>query len=418
MKVFWRNIHLYLGLATGLVILVVCFTGAVLVFEKEFQQTLYPERYFVAAQTTRLSLDSIVQKFEASVTNAKVSGVKLYADPQRSLEVSYVEKKRNKSEGGDQKKSEGKASKAKDTKKKPEAPRAKQAFVNPYSGELISLYDSRSGFFFTMFSLHRWLLMGDAGKIITGTSTLIFLFILITGIILWWPKTKAKLKQHLTLKWAGWKRINHDLHIVIGFYTAIFLFAFAFTGLAWSFEWFNNGIYWVTGTESKRPEPPASVYLPAVKPVSTESILDNIQTYVPDASYTQLNLPKDSAAVYAVTVMTGSAAHERASDQYFFDQYTGQLAGTALYNERNVGQRIRSTFYPIHVGSIGGLPGRIIAFMACIAGTTFPITGVILWLNRLKTRNQKFSLKFNTITFYCIRIGLPSILHNPMPGNN
>jgi len=172
--------------------------------------------------------------------------------------------------------------------------------------------------------------MGNTGKLITGISTLVFLFILSTGIILWWPKTKAKLKQHLTIKWSGWKRINHDLHIVIGFYCAIFLFAFAFTGLAWSFEWFNNGIYWVTGTENKRPEPPASVYQATAIPVSTESILNSIKKQVSDASYIQINLPKDSAAVYVATVMSGSAAHERASDQYFFDQYTGQLAGTSF----------------------------------------------------------------------------------------
>src|SRR6478736_3602673 len=303
MKAFWRNIHLYLALASGLVILVICFTGSVLVFEKEFQQTLYPERYFVKFQNARLPLDSVIQKFEASAKGTKVSGVKRYADPQRSLEVSYVEKKTHKkSENVDKKKHEEKDRKVNNEEKKPEPSRPKQAFVNPYSGELISLYDSRSGFFFTILSLHRWLLMGSTGKLITGISTSFFLFILITGIILWWPKTKAKLKQHLTIKWAGWKRINHDLHIVIGFYCAIFLFAFAFTGLAWSFEWFNNGIYWVTGTENKKTEQPTSIYQADTKRISPDSVLNNIQQQVSDASYIQINLPKDSSAVYAVTL--------------------------------------------------------------------------------------------------------------------
>jgi uncharacterized iron-regulated membrane protein len=50
-------------------------------------------------------------------------------------------------------------------------------------------------------------------------------------------KTKAIFKQRLNIKFAaGWKRINHDLHIVLGFYTAIFLFIFAFTALAWVFS--------------------------------------------------------------------------------------------------------------------------------------------------------------------------------------
>lgn len=392
MKRFWRNIHLYLSLAAGLVIMVVCFTGAVLVFEKEFQQKLYPERYFVQEYQHRLTLDSVIQKFEQAVEGSSVSGLKLYADSKRSIEVSYTEK-------GNQKKDRKIKSEDKKNKqtgdRKQEGPRNKQAFVNPYSGELISLYDSRSTFFFTMFSLHRWLLMGDIGKLIVGISTFVFLFIIITGLILWWPQTRSKLKQHLTLKWSGWKRINHDLHVVIGFYTGIFLFVFAFTGLAWSFEWFNKGIYWVTNSENKRPEPPASVYQSSTKSVSVETILSSTQQRIPDASFIQINLPKDSSASYAVTVMSASAVHERASDQYFFDQYTGHLAGTSLYTERNLGQRVRSTFYPIHVGSIGGLPGRIIAFISCIAGVTFPITGLLLWLNRLKKERQKKAKKYN-----------------------
>src|SRR6478752_2669361 len=122
MKAFWRNIHLYLALASGLVILVICFTGSVLVFEKEFQQTLYPERYFVKPLNVQLSLDSVIQKFEASVKDTKVSGVKLYADPQRSLEVSYVEKKTHKkSENADWRKAEEKDHKAKDAEKKSES---------------------------------------------------------------------------------------------------------------------------------------------------------------------------------------------------------------------------------------------------------------------------------------------------------
>jgi uncharacterized iron-regulated membrane protein len=68
------------------------------------------------------------------------------------------------------------------------------------------------------------------------------------------------------------------------------------------------------------------------------------------------------------------------------------MIGKTLFTEKNLGQRVRATFYPVHVGSIAGLPGRIVAFLACVAGVTFPVTGVILWLNRLKknaTRDAK-----------------------------
>jgi uncharacterized iron-regulated membrane protein len=409
MKNFWRNIHLYLSLAAGIVIMIVCFTGATLVFEKELQMYIYPERYTVAPGEKRVSIDDAATALQKNVKGISVTSAKVYSDPTRSLELSYSEEKKEKGNRDGQKKREDKKSSEKEggkkgEGKKPEAGKGggggSQAFVNPYTGEVISLYTHRNSFFFTMFSLHRWLLAGDVGKLIVGISTSIFLFILITGIILWWPKTKAKLKQHLTLKWAGWKRINHDLHVVIGFYTAIFLFAFAFTGLAWSFEWFNNGIYWITGTENKRPEPPISVAA-STAPMGIDQILEIAQHQVPNAVFYTVNKPKDSTAAYAVTVMPIDPVHEKASDQYFFDQYTGKLLGTALYKDRNLGQRVRGIFYPIHVGSIGGTAGRIIAFLACVAGVTFPITGTILWINRLskekKKKNKKAAKKQSSI---------------------
>jgi uncharacterized iron-regulated membrane protein len=56
------------------------------------------------------------------------------------------------------------------------------------------LYSYRTTFFYSVFALHRWLLAGDTGKLIVGISTSIFLFILITGIILWWPGKQKEIE--------------------------------------------------------------------------------------------------------------------------------------------------------------------------------------------------------------------------------
>jgi uncharacterized iron-regulated membrane protein len=374
MKRFFRTIHLYLGLASGLVIMVTCFTGAMLAFEKELQHSIYPERYEVNRGEKRASIAQMIDELKRHVPEAKVSGVKVFTDEARSVEINYTLNEKG-SGGKDQKKSE-----------KP-AP-STTAFMNPYTGDVISLYTHQHSFFYTMFSLHRWLLAGDTGKLIVGISTSIFLFILITGIILWWPK-KKKFRQRVTLKLsAGWKRINHDLHITIGFYCAIFLFIMAFTGLAWSFKWFNDGIYWITGTESKRPDAPLSEYRPG-ELLSYDQALASITALVPNAEYFSITLAKDSVGAVAVSSLSQNPVHEKASDMYYLDQHSGQLIGMALYSDRNLGQRVRSLFYPIHVGSIAGIPGRIIAFLACIAGVTFPITGVIMWINRLRKKERK-----------------------------
>lgn len=396
MKVFFRRIHLYLSLVAGLVIMTCCFTGAVLVFQKELEQMFHKSRYTVKAEGRKLSLDSLVSNVKKAYPKAKVAGIRVYDDAERSAEVSVTipDKK--------EKKAEAKAPVAKEKGQAKEAPRGgrvptQTAFVNPYTGQVLELYNPREGFFYSMLALHRWLLGSNdgIGKYITGISTFIFLFILITGIILWWPKTKKILTQRLKVKWnAGWKRLNHDLHIVLGFYSFLVLFIFAFTALAWSFEWFNKGIYKVTSSSMKQPEPPGSMYVADAKPISFDKAFFAAQNKFTNVQFYNITMPKDSAGAITVTALSREAVHETATDALYVDQYSGAVLGQYLFSDRNLGARVRATFRPVHVGSIWGTPSKIIALIACLLGTSFPITGTILWINR--TRKSKRKTKIPT----------------------
>ena len=105
MKVFFRTIHLYLSLAAGIIIFCSCFTGTMLVFEKEIQHTLNPQRYFVKPEGTRMALASLVPGALKQVPKAKLSSVIVYNDPQRAIEIAVIvpEKKNKKNAGADRK---------------------------------------------------------------------------------------------------------------------------------------------------------------------------------------------------------------------------------------------------------------------------------------------------------------------------
>ena len=47
MKKFFAKIHLWLSIPFGIIIAIVCLTGAILVFETEILELCYPSRYFV-----------------------------------------------------------------------------------------------------------------------------------------------------------------------------------------------------------------------------------------------------------------------------------------------------------------------------------------------------------------------------------
>ncbi|WP_052324163.1 PepSY domain-containing protein [Flavihumibacter sp. ZG627] len=364
MKIFFRRIHLYLSLAAGLIIMVTCFTGAVLVFEKELQQFFHRERYFVEipSGSTQVAVAKMVEMVEKQVPGADISSVKIYTDPSRTAELNYTVEKGQR----------------------------RTAFVNPYSARIIEMYSYQETFFYTMFALHRWMLGGNIGKMIVGVSTIIFLFILITGIVLWWPKTRAILRQRLRIKLdAGWKRVNHDLHIVVGFYSAILLFVFAFTGLAWSFEWFNKGIYKVTGSPMQGAKPPVNEFREGVNMAGFDKVLSSAKIAAADVEFYNISAPKDSVASYAVNVLPNDAAHESATDNYYFDRYGASVNTVVRWEDRNLGQRVRATFKPVHVSSIIGMPSKIIGFIICLLGTSFPVTGFIMWLNRTRKKKKQ-----------------------------
>jgi uncharacterized iron-regulated membrane protein len=378
LKIFFRRIHLYLAFVAGLVIMITCFTGAVLVFEEELQHAFHKERFFVTPGKDAKPLETLIVSIQQQIPGSIVNGVKVFTDPTRSMEISISSGKES-----------GKPTLKKKGAEKKEANRGGRiiAFVNPYSGEIIEQYDHRKSFFFTMMSLHRWLLGGDTGKLIVGVCTLLFLIILITGIILWWPKTSNILKQRLKVKWqGGWKRLNHDVHVVLGFYASIFLFIFAFTGLAWSFSWFNKAIYTITNSSMEQSKPPVISYQSDTKTLSYDQVLQCIKNNNSRVYFYNINAPKDSVSPYSVTVLPFSAAHESANDLYLVDRYEQRIIYSQKYSERNTGQKVRSTFKPVHIASIWGLPSKIIGFLVCILGVIFPATGYIMWW--LRTRRK------------------------------
>ncbi len=394
MKIFFRNIHLYLSLAAGLVIITACSTGAILVFEKELEVAFHPERYKVAEGTTQVPLSQLIKQAQEQLPGSKLANLKVYSAANRTVEIGLVAPKKDEEKN----KAPENASGDKGKKDKPGQGGflrpTHTVFVNPYTGNVIEVYSSKGAFFQKVMELHRWLLGKNdgIGKYIVGVSTFIFLFIISTGIILWWPKTKKIFVQRIKVKWDGnWKRLNHDLHLVFGFYAAIFLFIFAFTAMSWSFQWFNKGIYKITNSAVESPEPPSSVYNGKLQ-VTIDASLKTIKSTVKDAVYYIVRTPKDSTGVYTV-MLQEKGAPEMQGDTYYIDLYSGKISGYLKYSDKNAGQKVRSYVKPLHTSAIFGLPSKILGFIVCILGVTFPITGLIMWLNRLKTERKLASRK-------------------------
>src|SRR5690606_14052036 len=132
-------------------------------------------------------------------------------------------------------------------------------YVNPFSGEVLSVQDEKNGFFNIVKFIHwSFLLNSDWGKYVVGIPVLIFLFMLISGIVLWWPRNKAARKQRFWFQWKNirnWKRQNYDLLCILGFYASFIALIVAITGLFYSFVFIQAFMYFVfSGGNTVYPE--------------------------------------------------------------------------------------------------------------------------------------------------------------------
>nr|WP_294944709.1 PepSY-associated TM helix domain-containing protein [uncultured Mucilaginibacter sp.] len=399
MKVFFRNIHLYLSLAAGIVIMCSCLTGTVLVFEKEINQALHPERYFVTPAGARLPLAMLTKAALRDIPKGKLAAVMVYTAPDRSVELSITlpEKggKGKKNEAPKEKPTVGPKGK-KDGKQKEGRKPSTTVFVNPYTGQVLGQFSKKDSFLSTVEMLHRFLLAGkdSAGNLIVGISTLLFLFILITGVILWWPKTMALMRQRIKIKWDGnTKRLVHDLHLVTGFYTSIFLIVITLTGLIMTFKWANTALFTVTASkQNEKQDPPKSKYQAGLKPISIDGALRSVAAQIRTAERYNIRKPVDSLGTYSINLLQ-KGSFENTSDTYFIDQYSGQINGTEIFADKNLGQKARSFVKPLHTGAVYGIPTKIISFIVCLLSLIFPVTGVMMWLNRIKKKSKKLRKK-------------------------
>ena len=397
MKKIFRKIHLWLSVPFGLIITLVCFSGAMLVFENEANEWFRRDLYYVeTVKGSPLPMDKLLEKVATTLPDSvAVTGVSISSDPGRAYQVSLSK------------------------------PRRASLYVDQYTGE-VKGKSERSGFFMFMFRMHRWLLdsmnPGNEGifwgKMIVGVSTLLLVFVLISGIVIWWPRTRKALKNSLKIKATkGWRRFWYDLHVAGGMYALIFLLAMALTGLTWSFPWYRTAFYKVFGVEvqqraaqgheqksdaqkrdtklaahrekkregnevrkgerSGRPENNHSDMYSVTSPfVYWQEIYDKLRRQNPE--YKQISISSGTASV-----SFNRFGNQRASDRYSFNTDNGEFTETSLYQHQDKSGKIRGWIYSVHVGNWGGMFTRILTFIAALLGAALPLTGYYLWIKRL-----------------------------------
>ena len=244
--------------------------------------------------------------------------------------------------------------------------------------------------------LHRWLLLsGDGreiGQRIVGASTLLFLFLGLTGPFLWMPR-----------RWTGWtvRRVawfrrglrgrarDWNWHHVLGLWCLPVLLVLSASGVVMSYRWANDALFRMAGSA---PPPPGRPPGPALQqpvggaaPLPLQRLADAAMERVPTWRELTVRLDPQARRPGAVQLMVRetNASPRFATVQLWADPYTGQILREERWTDLSTGRKARLWMRFLHTGEALGAGGQLMAGIASLGAAMLVWTGLALALRRL-----------------------------------
>ncbi len=365
----WFQIHWFIGITAGSVLVVIGLTGATLSFRAEIVDALNPELRHAPNPGGAVALlpAALAEHLQATYPKRRIVTLTVFAEPGRPARVNFAP---------------------------PEGQRQGEVrLVDPWTADLLP-EPKGDAFFEFVESLHRWLLLPrDTGKPVTGTLAAGLLILALSGLYLRWPRRP--------LAWRAWLKLDFaltgraflwNLHAVAGTVALLAYLASSLTGLYWGFDALAR---WSTtqrarGAWSARNAcRPAALLLPRQqqRPGPTCSGCGNPSCRKPTATGARprcvCRRATQRRSKRPTCVPTPSTS---ARNRLYLDAATGEATQHERYADKPLAGRLVNSIYPLHMGTYWGMPGRIAMTLSSLGLALFAITGWMLYLGRRRTK--------------------------------
>lgn len=380
-------LHLWLGLASGIVVIVVSITGCIYVFEEEIRNVTQKEYRFVKPESReKITAANAILTLTQQFPGKEIEQLRIFSQPDRTMIARLVDpEKIHYKKTGKQKKN--------DLEDDEENVKARTIVsLNPYSGQILGPWNMESDFLHTVEEMHKTLLMGEVGKWIIKVNIVVFLTMLLSGLVLWFPRKKNQVKNAFKMKFdAKWQRINYDFHNVMGFYFLIPLFLVTLTGIWWAVKPSQKLVYSVLG-EGKKAQPKKVLsIIPAAGLIKKFSPAEAFETASPrNAGWNEAHINFAKKANDPIRInLRYPYQIVRKQNIFEFDQYSGKLLKSEYYKDYTAADKVKHANRPLHTGQAFGLFGKIIMFLASLFSATLPVTGFLIWYQKKNKKNNK-----------------------------
>lgn len=355
LRQFWRRLHLWLGLAGGIIFVLLGLTGSALVYQDEILSLLYPQQMRVTpGETAAPSRILAAAQSALPAGSGRVVILRYPESTDRPVQavVEYI--------GGER----------------------QTLLIHPVGAALIGPLPG-GAFFSTLLELHSRLMLQVVGREIVGWAGVVLAISAITGIILWWPQPRLRYwKQALTLKWHAmtWYRRSFDLHKVGGAVIALPMLLIAVSGSMISFREPLLPLMTALGGSPQARPTVRSVAIETAK--SLDALVAEALRQVPDARVVFISPPARPGSATRIRLRQPGEIHQNGRSYVLLD-----AAGTVLDMQR-VSELPAANLvfdqlpYPLHTGYMFGEAGRFIVFLAGLLPLLLFVTGLVLWLRR------------------------------------
>lgn len=366
-------IHLWPSLISAIILIIVCLTGTIVVYCDEIINFANKDVLYVdQVKKEKLPAETLIATFKKEFPERRNPGYMVtYRDPARTVKFNSYDKKKG----------------------------LRLVFMDPYTGRVLK-DDGTIHFFYITAHIHNSLLWHGTGEWIIDIATIIFLIELITGLILWWPAkwTKTTREQSFKVKWkARFKRLNYDLHNVLGFYSLSVVAVLTITGLIIAFNPLANfTISAFGGDPSHRWEKTLPSFRDNAHPHDLNKILEREFASQPWATEARVSTFKMDSSGYYMFTLTRMAGLKSQDGNYpvFANKYTGEtlkVPGKAVLHEN-----IENVYWSLHMGTWLGWFGKLVTFTGGLIATSLPITGFYIWWGRRNKKKRPVKHKANS----------------------
>ena len=371
-KNIWFKLHLILGLSAGFILLIVGFTGAMLSFEKEILNLINKDIFKVVAQEQgKLSTKELLEKFQEQKPQSKINSITFSSANDNSSMINVAGVGEN-------------------------ARKGVTYYVNPYTAEILPEVSGQI-FFKTVESIHRRLLLDDFGKQIVGISVICLLFLMFSGIYIYYPRLKKSFSQSLKLNFQSKGRFFlSNLHSVIGMWVIPFYLVASLTGLYWSYDWFSDSLHQITGVEKtkkhmhhsqeKNNQQNEMKTLQIVEKKSFDDVsfaVDTFNTLIENKYSTATLKLEPKGTVYSFSYLSNSH-HDHSKNTFELDIKTKEIVKHDKFEDKTLIQKLMGSILPLHTGEYFGVVGQTLMFLASLMMPLFTVTGLMLYIKRRK----------------------------------